>query len=322
MTSTRYSTDDVTGQESFAYWRDLICDVFISLDCSTAEEGSFGGLIQTQAMADIEVSTMEADAMRLARTKGHIARARDDHFLVVLQGGGTMVSQQDGRVSILREGDCALFDSARPYVATFDQSFRHVVLKVPRCLMRSRYGPIEGFSGLRIPGDRGMGRVASRFLHSLPENLPHMSQASASRVAAVSLDLVAAAIAEFPASGLTIDTAARVARRVQIKDYIESHLCDPELSLTSIAASLQISARYVSDVFEGEDTSVMRHIWSRRLERCHVLLGDPAQSSARSISSIAFGLGFNNMSHFSRSFRLRYGMSPSEYREAIAASRR
>ena len=41
-----------------------------------------------------------------SRTKGHIARARDDHFLVVLQGGGTMVSQQDGRVSILREGDC------------------------------------------------------------------------------------------------------------------------------------------------------------------------------------------------------------------------
>jgi AraC-like DNA-binding protein len=314
MTSTtRYSTDDVAGQESFAYWRDLICDVFINLDCSTAQERSFGGRIQTQAMAEIEVSTMEADAMRLVRTKGHIARAGDDHFLIVLQGGGTMVSQQDGRESTLSEGDCALFDSARPYVASFERSFRHVVLKVSRGLMRSRYGPIEGFSGLRIPGDRGMGRVASRFLQSLPENLAHMSPASASRAAAVSLDLVAAAIADLSASAPASDTAVRVARRVQIKDYIESHLCDPELSLSSVAAGLQISARYVNDVFEGEDTSVVRHIWSRRLERCHALLRDPAQS-ARSIGSIAFGLGFNNMSHFSRCFRLRYGMSPSEYR--------
>ena len=163
-----------------------------------------------------------------------------------------------------------------------------------------------------------MGRVASRFLQSLPDTLPHLNPASASRLAGVSLDLVAAAMAEFPSSALACDTATRVARRIQIKDYIESHLGDIQLCLAAIAADLQISTRYLNDVFEQEGTSVTRHIWHRRLERCHAMLEDPAQAG-RSISSIAFGLGFNNMSHFSRSFRIRYEMTPSECRSLALA---
>jgi AraC-like DNA-binding protein len=317
MDATRYATDDVPRRESFAYWRELICDVFINLDCTTSEERSFEGAIRTQALADIELSSMEAGGMRLARTPRHIARATDDHFLIVLQGGGTMRAQQDDHVSTLSEGDCALFDSARPYVADFENSFRHVVLKVPRRLMRGRYGPVEAASGLRIPGERGLGRVASRFLQSLPEALPELDPASASRLANISLDLVAAAIAELPSCGSACDGATRVARRIQIKDYIESHLGDCELSLDSIATGLRLSARYLNELFETEGTSVMRHIWNRRLERCRQVLEDPAHAG-RSISSIAFGLGYNSMSHFSRSFRTKYGLSPSDARSAAS----
>jgi len=46
MPSNRYSTEDVARHESFAYWRELVCDVFINLDCSTKEERSFGGAIK------------------------------------------------------------------------------------------------------------------------------------------------------------------------------------------------------------------------------------------------------------------------------------
>lgn len=38
------------------------------------------------------------------------------------------------------------------------------------------------------------------------------------------------------------------------------------------------------------------------------------QHPDRSITEIAFDSGFNNLSHFNRQFRLRMGMSPSEYR--------
>jgi AraC-like DNA-binding protein len=47
------------------------------------------------------------------------------------------------------------------------------------------------------------------------------------------------------------------------------------------------------------------------------MLGDPAQHG-RAISDIAFACGFNELSHFSRAFKARFGQSPRHYR----ASRR
>ena len=319
MPTHRYSTQDVAARESFAYWREWICDVFINLDCTAAPGRAFSGAIQTQPLADVEISTMQAGGMQLTRAMHHIARATDDHFLIVLQDGGTMHADHGGQAATLRPGDWALFDSARPYVACFDSDFRHTVLKIPRRLMRSRYGPVEAYSGMRIPGDRGMGLVASRFLQSLPEVLPSLDEASASRLASISLDLISAAIAELPSAARPNDSTTRVARRIQIKNYVESHLGDCELSLDRIASALRVSTRYLNDVFEEENTSVARHIWSRRLERCHAALQDPAQAH-RSISEIAFGLGFNNMSHFGRAFKGRYGVSPRDFRVASIES--
>ncbi|WP_416221651.1 helix-turn-helix domain-containing protein [Rhodohalobacter sp.] len=39
-----------------------------------------------------------------------------------------------------------------------------------------------------------------------------------------------------------------------------------------------------------------------------------SQTGNKTISQIAFDCGFNNLSHFSRTYKAEYGMSPSEYR--------
>ncbi|MNR67817.1 DNA-binding transcriptional activator FeaR [compost metagenome] len=41
--------------------------------------------------------------------------------------------------------------------------------------------------------------------------------------------------------------------------------------------------------------------------------------SALSVSEIAYRAGFNNASHFSRSFKQRYGAAPSSYRSSELA---
>jgi len=52
----------------------------------------------------------------------------------------------------------------------------------------------------------------------------------------------------------------------------------------------------------------------QRLERCRRDLLDPAHA-ARHISDIAFAWGFNDLAHFSRIFKQRFGASPREWRE-------
>ena len=62
-----------------------------------------------------------------------------------------------------------------------------------------------------------------------------------------------------------------------------------------------------------EGTSLERFIVSRRLQRCHQTLSDPAQAH-RTVSDIAYSYGFSDPSHFTRRFKAQFGFLPSEYR--------
>jgi AraC-like DNA-binding protein len=51
----------------------------------------------------------------------------------------------------------------------------------------------------------------------------------------------------------------------------------------------------------------------KRLERTKMVIG----TSKKTIGTIAFENGFNNISHFSRVFKSRYGNSPIDYRNSL-----
>lgn len=100
-----------------------------------------------------------------------------------------------------------------------------------------------------------------------------------------------------------------------VKLWIEAHLAEA-LSAERIAAQCGISTRHLNRLFEREETSLMRYVWQRRLSRCHRELADPAQCG-RSITELAFAAGFNDLSHFSRSYKAHYGRAPSDTRRMI-----
>lgn len=109
----------------------------------------------------------------------------------------------------------------------------------------------------------------------------------------------------------------REERRRAILVYIDRHLDDPELGVAQIARAFGLSARSVHKLFEGEAHTVARAIWERRLERCRDEMADPSLT-ARSITAIAHQWGFSDSQHFSRAFKLRYGLTPRHFRNMHA----
>ncbi|MFF2351060.1 helix-turn-helix domain-containing protein [Kitasatospora sp. NPDC058115] len=73
--------------------------------------------------------------------------------------------------------------------------------------------------------------------------------------------------------------------------------------------------RYLHKLFEREGLTVRRWIQQRRLEQCRRALGG-RQERGSSIAAVAHHWGFANASHFSRSFKAAYGLSPREWRDS------
>jgi AraC-like DNA-binding protein len=103
---------------------------------------------------------------------------------------------------------------------------------------------------------------------------------------------------------------------LRVKQFIQSHLDDDELDAMAIARGVKLSSRYINELFQHQETSLMRHLTAKRLERSQQYLSNPLYS-ALSTTDIAFRCGFKNYSHFSRIFKTRYGCSPTDYRSRV-----
>lgn len=100
----------------------------------------------------------------------------------------------------------------------------------------------------------------------------------------------------------------------RVKAYVVEHLRDPELTIGGIAAAMRMSPDHLSRLFRSEPVPLSRWIWQQRLDACRRDLCDP-RLIQRGISDIAFSWGFNDATHFSRSFRELFGVSPREWRQ-------
>ena len=74
-----------------------------------------------------------------------------------------------------------------------------------------------------------------------------------------------------------------------------------------------VSVRTLHSRFGKLGQTFGRWLLEARLDSCGQALRDPHQRT-RSISEIAYAYGFNDLSHFNKAFRARFGMTPGDWR--------
>jgi AraC-like DNA-binding protein len=118
---------------------------------------------------------------------------------------------------------------------------------------------------------------------------------------------------------LSSDKNARYHLRRRIVDFIESHLSDQSLSPKKIAASSRISLSYLYSLFNDNETTVSQFVQTKRLQRAYeILVADP--KGHRTVSEVAYEVGFKNVSHFSRCFSRHFKVAPRDVRQTHNAS--
>jgi AraC-type DNA-binding domain-containing proteins len=299
-----------------AAWQRAMSENFVP--CTTRVPDNFRGTVTHSRLGSLDLHWVSASRHRADRTGTDLgARGVGCILLNVVTEGSVCVSQ-DGRQALLRQGDFAIHDAARPYSLVFDTAFAQVIFCLPRSLLRQRMGCFNHYTAVRVPGDLQIGQVASHFMVNVARlHWGEPASPEAQRLSLQVIDLVALALSMRRDTPLRESSSThRSALLYRAKAFVEAHL-SAELNPAMVAAALGCSARYVNNLFADEETTLGRYVMERRLGQCRLDLA--RGSDHRQIGEIAYAWGFASLSHFSRSFKERFDLSPSEYRAQQAA---
>lgn len=204
----------------------------------------------------------------------------------------------------------AIYDATRPHRIQSSTRFSKLLISIPRTVMRERIAGVEHCTALHVSGKQGMGAVATHFIQSAAIQAENMSVGEFSALSVQSLDLLTLALTSARPRNFNLLRSRSISLRL-VKDFIERYLSEAMLDTAMITAGTHLSPRYINDLFKDENTSLMRFVWMCRLEKCRKeILSLPYDP----ISIIAFRWGFNDLSHFSRAFKHRYGICPTMLR--------
>jgi len=312
-----FSTSEVPPLRRLDYWNELTGNAFTPLVSDPLDRQAFSGRLTRTQVGDIRLAEARSEPAVVHHSRQHVARAREALYLLCLQLDGLSVTRHQGRDSALRYGDFHILDSLRPYELSFPQSNRMLVLAIPQHDLVRRMAHPESVIGLPMSGRGGLPGLLSALLCGFWEQRCTGEYLSP-RFSEALLDLIASAYASVAGAG-TDESSIAVARREQVRTYIESHLHDPALTPARLASAVHLSTRRLHQLFEADGETVGAYILRRRLEECARAIADPSQRG-RTITEIAFLHGFNNASHFGRVFRERFAATPSEFRSKNSAS--
>ncbi|MFF2777194.1 helix-turn-helix domain-containing protein [Streptomyces sp. NPDC058052] len=310
------TTADVPDRDRTAFWNEAVSRTLVPMEVSPRGDGPFDGRIVTDRLAYLQVSTVEADAQRVSRTRALISRSSQAPVAVGVQRSGTATLVQDGRRAEVGEGDLVVYDTTRPYSIDYPQRFTTHVFQLPRRTLSASDTALRSVTGNAIRTGDGFGAILLPFLTTLASSADGHPPAVANRLAGMVVELFDTLITEETRSrGREADTPNHLVQRV--RDHIDRNLGDPDLSPERIARAHGISARYLHRMFEGEGTTIGRLIRQRRLEECGRELARRSRT-APTVSAVAQRWGFVSPAHFSRAFRAAYGVSPREWRDRCA----
>jgi AraC-like DNA-binding protein len=313
--SVTLSTAALVPSQQLDYWRDAICQVFMALDVdapNTDREG-FDGRIVQHAKANLDFAEVMVQGHAVMRTERQLSRAGEDSFLVLVQRDGETWIEQDGRSGWLKKGEFVLLDSNRAYTMRFPHRIHHEILKVPGKVLRESVRGPERFTSCAMSGASGVGRIFLNVLNTLHATADDLEESSAAGVADALVDLLSASIGSMSAASVQLPKNLETYHRARVRALVRERLFDSDLSVEGIAAGVELSSRYVHRLFEDEPMTLSAWIWHERLEVARRALLSPT-CRTRSLTDIAYSVGFKDPAHFSRLFKAKYGDSPSAFR--------
>lgn len=294
------------------FWREIILRLFADVQISAVQRADFFGKVRQRKCDKLRISEIHAAEQAVNRRYRQARSEYEDKYFAVLMLEGTQSVEQDGNIVTLRPGEFAIYDATRPHHLHFGQSWREIVVSIPRTTLNQLVVGMETRTASPMNTSHGVGNVMRAFLEGMSSQIGHVTEDEMLRLSDTAITLIAMTLGNLQRNDIA-QSRLKTLTLMRVKTFVLEHLRDPELNPHMVERAMGISSRYVNKLFEADCTSLMRYIWRMRLERCSEELANPHFSILR-VSDIALRWGFNDMSHFSRAFKERFNVSPREWR--------
>jgi AraC-like DNA-binding protein len=306
------NTLPVPLDERVSYWEARCREKLVSFRCSPhAEEGLVAQQICTE-VGSLRIGRTRANAHVIERTPESIrAFPRESIFVNLVLDGGVFAYQR-GYAAKLNMGGLVVYDARYPYLMGGAPGFDVIHLDIPADLFRARFGREDLRQPLQLDDSDGAGRLFRQALQRRLLRVMDDDDLDVEEYWTIDeqvCDLLIAIVEQ--AQGKRPLSALSVGHLLAAREYIDQHLQDEGLVAQDVAAHIGISERHLRRLFADRDATVADYVQQRRLEQAHRLL--QAETARRlTIAEIAYRCGFSNHAHFSRVFKRRYSLTPSE----------
>ena len=292
---------------------DAFAGAIHALDVGWTMESSapgFGAALRHRAFDDCLFGEMLVDPCRGARSGVEIGQSAQDYLCLTYYRSGRQHFTQRGRELVAEQGEFVLWDAAEPSLFDCPVPMHCYAVWFPKRLAERRVGPLAAFLGQKAQRSDATTRLLTahfRTLHRLVGELPDSARAPAIDA---SIELI---VSCFLPQTLheALPHKEQLLRRAHRE--IERRLGPDHVTPAVIADALGISVRYLHQIFSLSGTSFSTHAAGLRLEHAARALGS-ARNDDATLTDIAQRFGFSDSAHFTRSFKRRFGCTPSLYR--------
>jgi AraC family transcriptional regulator, positive regulator of tynA and feaB len=309
MKPVSLSTDALRPAERAESWRNFISEVIVDCSVDKLISPDFSGSIAARCHGEVRGMWF--------RSQGHAVHAHGETFstagasgiLVSWQAEGESLVTQGDRAFRMQPGTFSILDGRRPLTVDFVGDVRRIVTTFPARVMESRLPSVLRNHRAGLRPSRTFAQILSAYLTELAIGSENLSSSDVELI----VDNVSNLLTVISHSDASVTLLTRDQQREVAMQYIRHHACDEAFSLGDVAREMKMSPRLIQKLLQEVEVSFTEMVLDERLKQATQLLQHAVNAS---VSAVAYQCGFNDISHFNHCFKRKYGITPTDLRNA------